>query len=89
MNIEDQIGKLQDSYTSSSNPNDKDKRYEELLAKYKIAIERIQKLEGRLNEQANKLPTKEDVDTMSSMLDLINKLDESTIEKLSKFGDKK
>lgn len=86
MNIEDQIEKLQSAYNGAG---DKDKQYQELLGKYKIAMERIDELEKKLAENSNKLPTKDEVDTMASMLDLINKLDESTIEKLSKFGDKK
>ena len=86
MSVEDEITKLQKAYQGSV---EKDKLYEELLEDYKIAKKRIEELEEKVQASSNnQLPTKDDVEAMSGMLDLINKLDDATIEKLSKFGNK-
>lgn len=86
MNIEGEITKLQNAYQASA---EKDKLYKELLDEYERAKKRIEELEQALKSQGgNQLPSKDEVESMSSMLDLISKLDEATIEKLSKFGSK-
>ena len=86
MSVEDEITKLQKAYQGSV---EKDRLYEELLEDYKIAKKRIEELEEKVQaNSSNQLPTKDDVEAMSGMLDLINKLDDATIEKLSKFGNK-
>lgn len=86
MSLEDDIKKLQVNYTKSA---DKDTAYAELLEEYKKAQEKIKKLEAELEKKANQMPSKDEVETMSSMLDLISKLDEPTIEKLNRFGTNK
>jgi hypothetical protein len=87
MSIEDQIAKLQSAYKVSSK---KDEMYEELLEQYKVAQKRIQELEAELSAKtSSSLPTKDEVDTMTSMVELISKLDADTIEKLSKFSGNK
>ena len=85
-NIEDQIAKLQSTYQSAA---DKDMLYAELLEKYKKAQLRIEELESELKNRVPNLPSKDDVEAMSGMLDLISRLDESTIEKLNRFGGNK
>lgn len=87
MNIEEQVAKLQESYKVAASA-DKGKLYQELLDKYHVAQQKIEDLEKQLKSR-NNLPSKDEVETMSSMLDLIGKLDETTIEKLSKFGGNK
>lgn len=82
--INQQIAKLGQDFDKLTSLSEKDRLYKELLAKYDIAQKRINELESEL--KANKLPTKDEVDAMSSMLDLVTKLDEATIEKLNKFG---
>lgn len=82
--IDQQITKLVQEFDKITSSTEKDKLYKELLAKYETAQKRISELESELKK--NKLPTKDEVDAMSSMLDLVTKLDEATIEKLNKFG---
>lgn len=82
--INQQIAKLGQEFDKLTSSTEKDKRYKELLAKYDTAQKRINELESELKK--NKLPTKDEVEAMSSMLDLVTKLDEATIEKLNKFG---
>lgn len=86
MSLEHEIAKLQSTYQTSS---EKDQLYQELLNEYEKAKRRIDELEEELKKQSiSQLPSKDEVESMSSMLDLISKLDETTIEKLSKFGGK-
>ena len=85
--FDEDFKKLQD-YKNTSQVEKKDALYEELLADYKKAKDRITELEQKLAENKTKLPTRDEVETMSSMIYLISKLDESTIEKLSRFGNK-
>ena len=87
-NLDEDISKLRETYRKESQAKDKDKLYDDLLQEYKEAKARIVELEHELEESKTKLPSKDEVETMSSMIDLIGKLDESTIEKLSKFGAK-
>ena len=85
--FDEDFKKLQD-YKNTSQVEKKDALYEELLADHKKAKDRITELEQKLAENKTKLPSRDEVETMSSMIDLISKLDESTIEKLSRFGNK-
>lgn len=87
-NLDEDISKLRETHRRKSQAKDKDKLYDDLLQEYKEAKARIAELEHELEESKTKLPSKDEVETMSSMIDLIGKLDESTIEKLSKFGAK-
>lgn len=87
-NLDEEIDKLRKMHRETSQEKDKDKLYDDLLQEYKEAKARIAELEQELKDNKTKLPSKDEVETMSSMIDLIGKLDESTIEKLSKFGAK-
>jgi len=63
--------------------------YKRLSEKYEKAMEVIELQKTQLEEyKRNKLPTKDEVDTISSMLDLISKLDDNTMQKIEKFGKK-
>ncbi len=87
-NLDEEIDKLRKMHRETSQEKDKDKLYDDLLQEYKEAKARIAELEQELKDNKTKLPSKDEVETMSSMIDLIGKLDESTIEKLSRFGAK-
>ena len=58
----------------------------ELLIKAYATIEaqqeKIRTLEG------NKIPSKDEVESMSAMLDILNKLDIKTLDKLTELGNK-
>ena len=63
--------------------------YKDLIIKYEKAMEIIEEQRIMLDEyRRNKLPSKDEVDTISSMLDLINKLDDNTLDKISKLNKK-
>lgn len=82
------MGSLQGAINYHRDSDDKDivKLRGLLEEAYKI-IEK-QKLEiAKLND--NKLPTKDEVESISAMLDLVNKLDPETINKLKIFGGRK
>jgi len=85
-NLIQSIGQLQKNYEQSATNKEKDVLYQELLEKYEAAQKRIDELEAEKSK--GKLPSKNEVDTMITMLDLINKIDEGTIEKLNRFGRK-
>jgi len=89
--ISAQIDKLQKSYSVRSSDQGRDELYRELLDKYASALEKITGLEQEVAalKSKNTLPSKDEVDAMSSMVDLISKLDEATIEKLNRFGTSK
>ena len=84
VDITSSISDLQRIYSQTSKDEDKDTLYKELLVKYQEAQKKIEELEG--DKAKSKLPSKDEVESMSGMLDLISKLDASTIEKLNKFS---
>lgn len=55
------------------------KAYETIFAQE----EKIRQLESK-----NSLPSKEEVESMSAMLDVLNKMDIATLNKLTEFGNK-
>lgn len=89
--ITTQIKALKDAHDRRSSDQGKDELYNQLLDKYASSLEKILDLEREISELKSKsaMPTKDDVDAMSGMLDLINKLDDATIAKLNQFGAKK
>jgi len=84
LDISDSIADLQKSYTKATSSTDKDRLYNDLLTKLDAAQKRIDELERE--KKSSKMPSKDEVEAMSGMLDLINKIDTSTIEKLNKLG---
>lgn len=64
--------------------------YQKLLKKYEEAIRVIETLKSQIDElQKKKLPTKDEVESISSMLDLINKLDPKTMKKINLLSGNK
>jgi ribulose 1,5-bisphosphate carboxylase large subunit-like protein len=70
-------------YTESS--------YRKLADKYEEAMKLIETLKSKIEDlQKNKIPTKDEVESMSAMLDLLDKFDPKTLEKIASLGgDKK
>lgn len=50
-------------------------------------MQMIEVLRSKIAEmESNKLPTKEEVESISSMLDIINKLDDNSIARINRLG---
>ena len=61
--------------------------YKNLAKKYEEAISLIEILRAKIDDlEKNKLPTKDEVESMSAMLDVLNKLDIKTLDKISMLG---
>jgi hypothetical protein len=74
---------------SETAESEKAKRYDSLLEKYVQAIKIIEQLKMRIDEVGkDKLPTKDEVESIGAMLDLVNKLDIKTLDKLNQLGGK-
>lgn len=90
VNLGSVISELKSSYAGFNERKDKAAAYDELLNKYQQSIEIIEQLKHQIEElQKNKLPTKDEVESISSMLDLINKLDAKTLNKINRLGGQK
>jgi hypothetical protein len=62
-------------------------QYEKLVEKFEKAMQMIEVLRTKIAEvESNKLPTKEEVESISSMLDIINKLDDNSIARINRLG---
>lgn len=62
-------------------------QYKKLSEKYEEALKIIETLRAKIDElQNNKLPSKDEVESISAMLDVLNKLDIKTLDKLSSIG---
>lgn len=62
-------------------------QYEKLADKFEQALQIIELQKTKISElESKKLPTKEDVESMSAMLDLLGKLDENTVTRINKLG---
>ena len=62
-------------------------QYRRLADKYEEALGLIETLRTKIDElQNSKLPSKDEVESMSAMLDVLNKLDIKTLDKLSMLG---
>lgn len=62
-------------------------QYEKLAEKFEKAMQMIEVLRTKIAEvESNKLPTKEEVESISSMLDIINKLDDNSIARINRLG---
>lgn len=63
-------------------------QYDKLAEKFEEALRLIETLKGKILElESNKMPTKDDVESMSAMLDLLGKLDENSISRLNRLGN--
>lgn len=62
-------------------------QYQKLSEKYEEALKLIETLRTKIDElQSNKMPTKDEVESMSAMLDILDKLDIKTLDKLTELG---
>lgn len=62
-------------------------QYDKLADKFEQALQIIEIQKAKITElESNKMPTKEDVESMSAMLDLLGKLDDNSINRLNKLG---
>lgn len=72
---------------SKDESDDKIKNMRDLLVKAYTTIEAQQ---AKIRElQADKIPSKDEVESLSAMLDVLNKLDIKTIDKLSSLDKKR
>lgn len=78
--------KAQEIFFSSVKDEDRATHYTELLQAYNVALEEINTLSKQLEKPVHAMPSKKDLESMGAMLDLINKIDTTTLEKLNKFG---
>lgn len=84
------IAELKSSLAGFRESKTKKDAYDDLLQKYEESIKVIEQLKQRIEElQKNKLPTKDEVESISSMLDLIGRLDSKTLNKINSLGAKK
>lgn len=83
------LTKFEDDLKRFSDIKNEDKRneYDNLL---KLSQELVKKIKNIQSESPseNKLPTKDEIESISMMLDVINKIDYTTLDKLNKFGGK-
>ena len=62
-------------------------QYKKLSEKYEQALKLIETLKSKIDElESNKIPSKDEVESISAMLDVLNKLDIKTLDKLSMIG---
>ena len=80
--ISELLGSLKSTVDFSEGDNDKKvQKMRELLERAYTTIEAQQ--EKIRSMEAGKIPTKDEVESMSAMLDVLNKLDIKTLDKLS------
>ena len=69
------------------NDNPSSEAYKKLAKKYEEALVLIETLKSKIEElQKNKLPSKDEVESMSAMLDLLDKFDPKTLEKINSLN---
>jgi chromosome segregation ATPase len=62
-------------------------QYQKLSEKYEEALKLIETLRTKIDElQGSKMPTKDEVESMSAMLGILDKLDIKTLDKLTELG---
>lgn len=87
-----QSGKIDEDYgtlkatlemlDTSSTPTKE--QYERLAKKFEQAMKLIEVMKSKISDmESNKIPTKDEVESMAAMLDVLNKLDIKTLDKLS------
>ena len=78
--------RAQEIVFSKIKEEDKLSHYDELLRAYSIALENYARLLKESEKSTQNMPSKKDLESMGAMLDLISKIDTTTLEKLNKFG---
>lgn len=72
------------SSNSATVPKD---QYEKLAEKFEDAMKLVEAMKTKIHElESNKMPTKDEVESISSMLDLLGKLDDNAINRINKLG---
>ena len=62
-------------------------QYEKLAEKFEDAMKLVEAMRSKIQElESNKMPTKDEVESISSMLDLLGKLDDNAISRINKLG---
>lgn len=85
--INELLGSLKTTVDFSEGDSDKKiQKMRDLLERAYVTIEAQQEKIRSL--ESSKLPSKDEVESMSAMLDVLNKLDIKTIDKLSELGNK-
>lgn len=85
--INELLGALKSTVDFSEGDSDKKiQKMRELLERAYTTIEAQQEKIRSL--ESNKIPSKDEVESMSAMLDMLNKLDIKTLDKLSELGSK-
>ncbi|QHN42677.1 hypothetical protein GII36_02290 [Candidatus Mycosynbacter amalyticus] len=86
-NISELLGSLKTTVDFSEGDSDKKiQKMRDLLERAYVTIEAQQEKIRSL--ESSKIPSKDEVESMSAMLDVLNKLDIKTIDKLSELGSK-
>jgi hypothetical protein len=88
--LDETIGSLKANLEISKDVSSPSKeQYAKLADKYEEALKLIETLRSKIDDlQSNKLPTMGEVESMSAMLDVLNKLDIKTLDKLSMLDKK-
>lgn len=87
--LEKRIIELAAKRLSLKNVSDSDKssRFEEALEGFTAALDMVIELKERLDASQKKtMPKKEELESISTMLDIINKVDFATLDKLNQLG---
>lgn len=63
-------------------------QYERLAEKFEKAMQLIEVMRTKIGEiESSQLPTKDEVESISSMLDLLARLDDTSISRIKKLGE--
>lgn len=88
--IDEEYGSLKATLEMLEAPTSPSKeQYEKLAIKFEQAMKLIESMKSKLAEyENNKIPSKDEVESMSAMLDILNKLDIKTLDKLTMLDNK-
>lgn len=88
--IDEEYGSLKATLEMLESPASPSKeQYEKLAIKFEQAMKLIESMKSKLAEyENNKMPSKDEVESMSAMLDILNKLDIKTLDKLTMLDKK-
>lgn len=64
----------------------KQENYDSLLKSYNESVEKLLSFITELQNTDNRVPTKNELESIEMMLDIINKIDYTTLDKLNRFG---
>lgn len=89
-NLESSLARLQANLSASKHTTTfNEEAYKNLLEKYEEALTLIEVMKSKIDDlQKNRMPSKDEVESMSAMIDLLSKLDDGTINKITKLGQK-